>query len=77
LILRRGILLAGAGLAIGIVVSLMLTRFLQEMLYGVKPFDPLTFLAVSAVLMFVSLVASSVPAYRAARLDPMQTLREQ
>jgi ABC-type lipoprotein release transport system permease subunit len=43
----------------------------------VKPFDPLTFAAVSAVLLVVSLVASSVPAYRAARLDPMQTLREQ
>ena len=77
LILRRGMLLAAAGLAIGIVVSLVLTRFMQEMLYGVKPFDPLTFVAVSAVLLLVSLVASSVPAYRAARLDPMQTLREQ
>jgi putative ABC transport system permease protein len=77
LILRRGMLLAAAGLAIGIVVSLVLTRFMQELLYGVKPFDPLTFVAVSAVLLFVSLVASSVPAYRAARLDPMQTLREQ
>lgn len=77
LILRRGMVLAAAGLAIGIVVSLLLTRFMQEMLYGVKPFDPLTFVAVSAVLLVVSLIASSVPAYRAARLDPMQTLREQ
>jgi predicted permease len=77
LILRRGMALAGAGLAIGIVVSLLLTRFMQELLYGVKPFDPLTFVAVSAVLLLVSLVASSVPAYRAARLDPMRTLREQ
>jgi len=77
LILRRGMLLAAAGLAIGIVVSLILTRFMQELLYGVKPFDPPTFVAVSAVLLFVSLIASSVPAWRAARLDPMQTLREQ
>lgn len=77
LIIRRGMVLAAAGLAIGIVASLVLTRFMQEMLYGVKPFDPLTFVAVSAVLLLVSLVASSVPAYRAARLDPMQTLREQ
>ena len=77
LILRRGMLLAAAGLAIGIVASLLLTRFMQELLYGVKPFDPLTFVAVSAVLLLVSLVASSVPAYRAARLDPMQTLRDQ
>ncbi len=77
LILRRGMVLAVAGLAIGIVASLLLTRFMQELLYGVKPFDPLTFVAVSAVLLLVSLAASSVPAYRAARLDPMQTLREQ
>jgi predicted permease len=77
LFLRRGMLLAGAGLAIGIVVSLLLTKFMQEMLYGVGRFDPATFAGVTAVLLLVSLIASSVPAYRAARLDPMQTLREQ
>ena len=77
LILRQGMLLAATGLAIGIVVSLLLTRFMQEMLYGVGRFDPATFVAVSGVLLLVSLAASSVPAYRAARLDPMQTLRDQ
>jgi predicted permease len=77
LILRRGLMLAAIGLAIGIVASMIFTRFLGEMLYGVKPLDPLTFVAVSAVLMLVSLIASSAPAYRAARLDPMKTLREQ
>ncbi len=77
LILRRGLLLSAAGLAIGVVASLVLTRFMQEMLYGVGRFDPLTFVGVCAVLLLVSLMASSVPAYRAARLDPMQTLREQ
>lgn len=77
LILRRGLMLALAGLAIGIFVSLLLTRFMAEMLYGVRPFDPLTFVGVSAVLLVVSLIASSAPAYRAARLDPMRTLREQ
>ncbi len=77
LILRRGLMLAAIGLGIGIVASVVLTRFLSEMLYGVKPLDPLTFVAVSAVLMLVSLIASSAPAYRAARLDPMRTLREQ
>jgi ABC-type antimicrobial peptide transport system permease subunit len=77
LILRRGLLLAAVGLAIGIVASMIFTRFLAEMLYGVKPLDPLTFVAVSTVLMLVSLIASSAPAYRAARLDPMKTLREQ
>ena len=77
LILRRGLILAAMGLAIGIVVALLLTQFMAGMLYGVRPFDPLTFVAVSTVLLLVSLVASSVPAYRAARLDPMQTLRQQ
>ncbi len=77
LILRRGLMLAATGLAIGIVVSLVLTRFMQEMLYGIKPFDPLTFVTVTLVLLLVSLVASSAPALRAARLDPMRTLREQ
>ncbi len=77
LILRRGLLLAATGLAIGVVASLLLTQFMKGMLYGVRPFDPLTFVGVSAVLLVVSAVASTAPAYRAARLDPMQTLREQ
>ena len=77
LILRRGLLLAASGLAIGLVASLLLTRFLAEMLYGVQPFDPLTLVGVSAVLLLVSLIASGAPALRAARLDPMRTLREQ
>jgi len=77
LFLRRGMVLAATGLAIGIFISLLLTRFLQQMLYGVGRFDPATFVGVSALLLLVSLLASSVPAFRAARLDPMQTLREQ
>jgi ABC-type antimicrobial peptide transport system permease subunit len=77
LILRRGLLLTVTGLAIGIVASLGLTRFMQELLYGVGRFDSITFVGVSLVLLLVSSLASSVPAYRAARLDPMRTLREQ
>lgn len=77
LILRRGVALAATGLAIGILVSLLLTRFMAGMLYGVRPFDPLTFVGVTMVLLLVSLIASMAPAYRAARLDPMNTLREQ
>jgi putative ABC transport system permease protein len=77
LILRRGLMLAAIGLGIGIVASVVFTRFLSDLLYGVTPLDPLTFIGVSAALMLVSLIASSAPAYRAARLDPMRTLREQ
>ena len=77
MVLRRGLTLAAAGLAVGILASLLLTRFVAGMLYGVHAFDPLTFVGVSAVLLLVSLIASSVPAYRAALMDPMQTLRDQ
>jgi putative ABC transport system permease protein len=65
------------GLAIGIALSVMLTRLISGMLFGVRPSDPLTFVAVSLVLLLISLLASSVPAYRAATLDPMRTLRDQ
>jgi putative ABC transport system permease protein len=47
------------------------------MLYGIRPFDPITFAATSALLLLVSAAASIVPAFRAGRLDPMTTLREQ
>jgi ABC-type antimicrobial peptide transport system permease subunit len=77
LILYRGLRLATAGLAIGVAVSVLLTRFMAGMLYGVHPFDPVTFGAVAAILLVVALIASSAPAFRAARLDPMRTLREQ
>jgi ABC-type lipoprotein release transport system permease subunit len=47
------------------------------MLYGIRPSDPLTFVTMTGVLLLVSLLASSIPAYRAAQLDPIETLREQ
>jgi predicted permease len=77
MILRRGLTLAAIGLTIGIVVSLLLTRVMSGLLFGVRPFDPATFVMVSGILLLVSLIASSVPAYRAATLDPMKTLRDQ
>lgn len=77
LILRRGFSLALIGVAIGVAISVLLTRFMTGMLYGIQPLDPATFTAVGAVLLTVSLVASSAPAFRAAWLDPMKTLRDQ
>jgi predicted permease len=77
MILRKGLALAAFGLGIGIVLALILTRFLQSMLFGVKSFDVLTFTSVTALLLSVALIASAVPALRASRLDPMRTLREQ
>ena len=77
LILRRGMLLAGVGVAIGLGAAALLTEYMRTMLYNVEPLDSSTFAGVTAVLLLVSLLASTVPAYRAARLDPMRTLRDQ
>jgi putative ABC transport system permease protein len=75
--LRKGLMLAAIGLAIGIALSIALTRLMSGLLFGVRPTDPLTFVAVSMVLLLVSFLASSLPAYRASTLDPMTTLRDQ
>jgi ABC-type antimicrobial peptide transport system permease subunit len=77
MIVHRGLALAIIGLASGILISVLLTRLLSGMLYGVRSSDPLTFVGMTGVLFLVSLAASSIPAYRAAQLDPIETLREQ
>jgi ABC-type antimicrobial peptide transport system permease subunit len=77
LILNRGMALALIGVAVGIAVSALLTRFLGSLLYDVKPLDPVTFICVAGALLAVSAIASAIPASRAAGLDPMKTLRDQ
>jgi ABC-type antimicrobial peptide transport system permease subunit len=69
--------LVGAGLAIGIAASVFATRLLAKQLYGVKPTDPQTFLAVAALLIGAALLASYLPARRATRVDPILALREE
>jgi putative ABC transport system permease protein len=75
LILGPGLALTLAGAGLGIAGALALIRSMSAMLFGVQPTDPLTFAAVSIVLVVVSLIASYIPARRAAKVDPMVALR--
>jgi putative ABC transport system permease protein len=75
LVLKRAMLLAVVGIVIGTAASVALTRYMTTLLFGVKPIDVVTFVAVAFVLMLVVLVACIVPARRAAKVDPLEALR--
>ena len=75
LVLAEGAALAIAGTLIGCAAALFLNRYLESFVFGIKPTDAMTVIAVAVLLIGVAVMASYVPARRAAKVDPMVALR--
>jgi putative ABC transport system permease protein len=75
MVLGQGLRVALYGIAAGVIVALAATRFLASLLYGVGATDPLTFTAVTALVLAVAITATALPAWRASRIDPIVSLR--
>ena len=75
MIVKRGMLLTGLGVAIGLLAAFALTRLMSSLLFEVKAVDPLTFVIVPVLLILVALMASLIPARRATKVDPLVALR--
>ncbi len=75
LVLRQGMLLAGVGILVGILIALPVTRLASTLLYGVSPSDPATYVVITLILMAVAMLACYIPARRATQIDPLVALR--
>jgi ABC-type antimicrobial peptide transport system permease subunit len=75
LVVLRGGRVALLGVAIGVLIALGATRFLESLLFGIETLDPSTFVATSVAMMIVAFLASYIPARRASSVDPMESLR--
>jgi len=75
MVVQQGLRLTLIGTAIGLAGALLLTRMLESMLFGIKPTDPVTYVAVSLLLLAVTLLACYIPARRATKVDPLVALR--
>jgi predicted permease len=75
LIVRKGMALAMSGMAVGLIAAFALSRLMRSLLFGVEATDPATFVAISVLLTLIALLASYIPAQRAARVDPVVSLR--
>jgi ABC-type antimicrobial peptide transport system permease subunit len=77
LVLRHGLMLTGSGIAIGLLTAAVFSRSIASLLYGVRPFDPITFIGVPVFLLVAASIACLVPAWKAARIDPIDALRQE
>jgi ABC-type antimicrobial peptide transport system permease subunit len=75
LILKQGLRLTLIGIGLGLLAAFALTRWMESLLFGVRPTDPLTLGAIAVVLLSVALLACWIPARRAAKVDPLVALR--
>ncbi len=75
LVVRQGVMLVGAGVGVGAIAALAVSRLLGSLLVGVAPYDPFTFICVSALMLVAALAACYIPARRATKVDPMVALR--
>jgi ABC-type antimicrobial peptide transport system permease subunit len=77
MVVREGAALVGAGLALGLMLAFAVTRLMRSLLHEVAPADPATYVVVAATVALTALLASAIPAQRAARVDPASALREE
>jgi putative ABC transport system permease protein len=77
LVLRQGLTLTAMGLAVGLVAAFWVTRFMESLLVGIAPSDPVTFAGIAVLFVAIATAACLVPARRAARVDPVVALREE
>jgi ABC-type antimicrobial peptide transport system permease subunit len=73
----QGLVLAGIGVAVGLTAAIGLSRFMSSFLFGVTPFDLVTYAAAAAALLASAMAASYLPALRAGSVNPMETLRSE
>ncbi|HWF45515.1 MAG TPA: FtsX-like permease family protein, partial [Bryobacteraceae bacterium] len=77
MVVRQAMTQAAVGTAAGIAGAVLLSKLMAKMLYGVQPTDPLTFAGVTIILGLAALLATGVPARKAARIEPMRALRSE
>jgi ABC-type antimicrobial peptide transport system permease subunit len=77
MVLRQSVWILAVGLMVGVAGALTVTRLMRSLLFGIGPADPLNLSLMAAILLVVALIASYVPARRAAKVDPMVALRDE